>query len=1447
MSSDKAGRGRGGRPRIFSKEEAAASKRESNRLSRLRKRQPAGPADFIAYEPLLPDVPTETPPRGLRTSPDIAIPPDDEVEEDDVPPYHRLISPPPTQKPVSDADAEVAAQIKKIQIDEQGANAEQSEYEVRIIQRLDTLDKRDTAAAEILLGLRAGAVEEGQALALRDNTLPTDYSAAAGVQEIDGLHTAGEGDIVYDEEPLHSCFPQSASVDEPIMTQDNDSIARSSTSNRPASIPRSRESTVPSQQTPQRAPSLQSGSSQRRTSRRSTPFPPQKNTLMSWIGSLPQYVLEDINHRSPPTVLHPSPSNASPSPSSPAPLMIRLSPAPIIPPPSPVTTVPTATAPDTAASPVPTEKTALKLAKQLRNFQGCTHEQHREADRLHQEHHRRPDVHSACSSLAQITGVLRGDNGGAPLPDVLSSPKLMKPADINGLDCRAAFEGSDVPVAPQGSETRDEHLPKNLCLPQCHATSKKNRRAKVTFDIDSTCCFPSSLGVARQGINWSPKAHAVLNLTADIHFGLKVPVYNNRGALTHRYAPLHKIPHYCLGSVISMETLLLYIFFPSLHSDSDYEHSTYLSKEDQALWYDAVFSLALNKTVGSSNLMLHYPATARIVDVDSTAISAESLARKASSREQLLRHPIQPQYLDALWDCIRETIAENPGLHRFQGATLFMHAKNTKLEFIDDTGSLTTACNTWEDKWSKATDPQFYNPDRTFVDLAKQVTSEDSALPYDEIPNDHEAEVFLWKKCCLDTYSKTRTVLNADGSSARGGPKRTAYHWAMMRDTIGQTLFAAPNGKEGQEGLIYSQFYALIKTPFDTSKVYVFDNESFENLALDPGYIRSLQQEGGGITFSKAVCEFGYLHSKKRAHANLLDNRWKSYGIREEHRISLTMMKEICQRWHDWDLYDSGIDDAQGPLPYYVVPTQELLGFLYAQINKYCFLFEHTLAHTAMTYSLPETLVMVTALRALRFCYGGNLLQRESLLYKDRWENIRNHKAVVKEGLGMRDTIQRCGLGWFLPKINWATWRFAPPHGENILVGNVLMHEEYKRRWRAVKDLRDVYIRFNQAESWYERYSVQHSAALSDKWLEYLHALNLEQFDTDVWGAVLKCHKRSPELAPEAIQHRGDIRFCYHDMKRMFAVDAAIGPPHFVTGNKMRFEKVAELLDFLFLWEDGQERPGWGHKPYRVILQKSFDLIERRLGYQRAAKWLDEFFHLVRLTHWVLPYPSNATLIMSTKTSRSQGLKGRMMWFSAVYAHPEKVVLPLRSHPRTLYDILWNARRQTFGDGRDQQAWSTSQLIGACRAQGVTVYGQEEAEEYWVAGKRSAGLKGFEPVWERTRPARLEMLEHIKGKSLDELEDLIGGLSRDHAADDIQDDRRSASSDGVSSRGLDDGEHSRDDSQGRRPARAGGGFFAAFAQRSNRGDSRETLSNVTVADTVTDTSGSVFVPSASEG
>lgn len=335
-----------------------------------------------------------------------------------------------------------------------------------------------------------------------------------------------------------------------------------------------------------------------------------------------------------------------------------------------------------------------------------------------------------------------------------------------------------------------------------------------------------------------------------------------------------------------------------------------------------------------------------------------------------------------------------------------------------------------------------------------------------------------------------------------------------------------------------------------------------------------------------------------------------------------------------------------------------------------------------------------------------------------------------------------------------------------------------------------------------------------------------------------------------------------------------------VTGNKMRFEGVKDLVHFLFMWDDGKERRGWGSKPYRVIFQKSFELIERRLGYSRAERWLEEFFYLVRLTHWMLPYPSNTSLITTTKTSRSQGLRGRTMWFSAVYADPRRVQLPLRSPPSTLGNILRKAEMQMLAEGRKHGAWRTSELMAAYKCRGVKC---DYTAEHWVAGKKGVGYKGFIPLWERGGPGELEMLEQIRDKSLEELEGLMAVLSQEQPEQEIEvgtrhikeeeldesgrsglesrveSDRGVRRSTSVMSRfakrggdkGAEIGEsrgrfnpkESRSESD--RMVRRGTGVMARFAARS---DDRSAWveADRRVSSTLSVSSGSVFVPSTSD-
>jgi hypothetical protein len=1008
--------------------------------------------------------------------------------------------------------------------------------------------------------------------------------------------------------------------------------------------------------------------------------------------------------------------------------------------------------------------TAFRLAKQLRTFQGCSYEQHADAQRTHHLHHEREDVHPSCSSLQQITQLVRGiGEGRTPLPDVLRNEKMMAPNDLPAnLDLRAVFEGID--------QSAGSVLPASLCLDRHHGSSPKERRAETSFDIDSLCCFPSSLGIARKGIAWFPRCHAFLNFTADVHFSLPVKAYNASGDLTIHNVPLHKIPHSCFGTLEGMDGVFIYVFFPCLRLESQYIDSTILSGQDQELWFDAVLMPTIKEVVKSSNVLQYYPASASVARLDSTALSSESFAKKQSAREQLLHYPIQPEYLDLLWTRICERTVENPGFEKFSNAQLFVHAKNTKVQYMDQ--SLSSTYVRWQKCWNDVADPQFYSRSATFVDLGKQITSEDSALPYDAVPNDHEAETYLWRRCCLAAYAERRVLTRADGQRARGSPRVATYPWATMRDTVGQTLFAPPCSQENTDGLVYSQFYGLVKTPFDTAKQYVFWHDALENLALDPGYIRSLWQAGGRVTFNASTCEHAYLHSKKRAHANLVDNQWRSYGIREEHRVSLAMMDEISELWRDWDLYDDCIDDTAGPAPYYTVPTKDLLSFLYAQINKYCFLFEHTRAHTARSYSLPETMMMVVALRALRFCYGSSLLQKELLLFKDRWEVTRGASLQVREGLGMRASMERSGLGWFLSKFNWSTRRIAPPHSDNMLVGTVLLHAEYRRKWKAVKDLRDVFVRFSQAEAWYERYDMSQKQALQQKWLEYLHVLNMEQFDADLWKSLLATDKRGQVLNPvvvEQMANGGMIRFCHRGMRNVFLSDGIVSPPQYVRGNRSGDLHTADVLKFIF-GRDDRPREGWAHKPYRLILEKSYQLVERRLGLLQAQQWWDEFLRLVQLTHWTLPHATNRALIENSKQNRNKGLTGRPMWFSSVYHEsPKQRFEPdPAAYPTTLHRALHRAFRQIGGRGDVREySWGTRELIQAVSAQGLKLYSPDATDSFWKSGRASLGSKGHKAVWERGLTPRLRMYEDIREKSMDELEDFMARLAAEHACVDV--------------------------------------------------------------------------------
>jgi hypothetical protein len=71
---------------------------------------------------------------------------------------------------------------------------------------------------------------------------------------------------------------------------------------------------------------------------------------------------------------------------------------------------------------------------------------------------------------------------------------------------------------------------------------------------------------------------------------------------------------------------------------------------------------------------------------------------------------------------------------------------------------------------------------------------------------------------------------------------------------------------------------------------------------------------------------------------------------------------------------------------------------------------------------------------------------------------------------------------------------------------------------------------------------------------------------------VLAANKRNKELSLGAIKRGGCVRYSYYSIRDIFVVNSAVSLLHLIIKNKMRFTTVDSLLQFLFLWEDRQER-----------------------------------------------------------------------------------------------------------------------------------------------------------------------------------------------------------------------------------------------------------------------------------
>ncbi|KAK3045910.1 hypothetical protein LTR09_012564 [Extremus antarcticus] len=411
-----------------------------------------------------------------------------------------------------------------------------------------------------------------------------------------------------------------------------------------------------------------------------------------------------------------------------------------------------------------------------------------------------------------------------------------------------------------------------------------------------------------------------------------------------------------------------------------------------------------------------------------------------------------------------------------------------------------------------------------------------------------EPQVHSWKRCCLEEY--VRQLYDGD-PPAPGGPGQRYYEQNMLHQASSLTSESPKRSRLRAGGLIYSQFYASIKELSDASKCKPFGNEALEGTALDPQIRKAVHATVGGHLREVETIQRAYVASKQRASIALCRSRSKSFSIREEHRISWDLFRELRSQIASSLLALSSLIHASCP-PYAKGITSKVYSdSLWRSADKFATGFEFMLANSKT-----------------------GLLQRDLCsVVKSKTTNGENG-TWTWYGLGFSNTLPKHGYCWLESRFDWDRLRFTSEFTDGILFGNNTLHGQQLGRRAELQTFLNTIQQLEMALGWLKRCCS--IAKLRERLIIWIVRICLRQFRVDVLSRVKKDiiddHRQEPL--------KRETAFCVEYFRTILAQKI-----HKVSGNRCDIRKVSTLAHLLFDFDDEHVRAYWEDLPFRVFFR----------------------------------------------------------------------------------------------------------------------------------------------------------------------------------------------------------------------------------------------------------------------
>ncbi|EFW99681.1 hypothetical protein CMQ_1832 [Grosmannia clavigera kw1407] len=650
----------------------------------------------------------------------------------------------------------------------------------------------------------------------------------------------------------------------------------------------------------------------------------------------------------------------------------------------------------------PQQIVADAIISWFRGTLACPQTDHDAADKEHTEGHKGNAADSRCYSLADIANVLSGGVGRSNhAPDVLSCTQ--PPFSL----CEEDLEGSMQRMF-KGKSSHRSKPPPSLCM-AAHYSGRddcmEGETTRTSFDIDSITGFADDLSFCRVSLKAFVIGYPDFNITKNVHLTVSVPSRGNGAtAPLSRQAPLYHVPHMAFADLEGWDNMRVYVYFPRLYKKGTQAGRrplarTMLSREQLEQWFNQVFFPSVQAAYKyDANMLEHWPLSYKLArmaayakveerKIPSVLHGCKDTEENDYTPRQIITRFLQSWMLPALARELRRRVACNAALDGFADFGFYFAAKNIKCMFMRSTA----AASGVQDLSAKR--------DTTFSKVADTFKRYNVLLkslsPSGKSVRQNRARQKMDAAERQRLVERGRTAGDyAAGAAPSRPPTTCTYLWAGTRDAGALTLEAAPNGADRRLGLVYTQCYNASKAPFDAQKIYALQGENIETLAFDSLYLTGMGALSGASRVlnkqSAKTATTAYERGKKRACEAVENLRTRSYGVRQEHRISLSLFRTMRQRVVLAPPTEEGGKVAYSWL---VVPGHDIYAFLHKQINRHCLAFKRVRQRAGETYSFDETAVMLIMLRLLRYSYSTNAVFGAQLLFGNVWVRAAKKKS----------------------------------------------------------------------------------------------------------------------------------------------------------------------------------------------------------------------------------------------------------------------------------------------------------------------------------------------------------------------------------------------------------------------------------------------------------------------